>query len=577
MVPHGGALGAGQPDRDRASTARSARRKDHDARRDRHRARRGPLRRRRAVRPRAAPAVPRVSPGRRPLLRPARAGQLVVPRRRGRPRAARARRGRRVSRVHQRLPPPRRARRRGMRTRHALRLPMALVDLRRPRPPGRTAGSILVRIAAARAALADAPARARAPWAAARAADARAQLRSRGRAARDRAADRIVRTRIAPPRRHARDARGRELEAHRRHGHGGLPRRVPAQGNGRPAQHRQHADVRDVRPAPEDGDPRAVDPVATRPARARVGRSDAALPTRAQPVPVHRSRDRQRAGRAHARRARQPRRRDAVPILHLQLAVPRHRAGSESRPARVRGSLSRGVERRLPRRGAGTEELRSRARAQRAGRAQRDRAPGAAPKLRRAARILIAPTPAIEGHCDARFVGLREAFAANFSEQGEVGAGLCIEIGGARVVDLWGGHRDVARTRLWREDTLVNAFSVGKGVVAMLALVLIERGDLSLDAPVARYWPEFGAAGKHAITVRALLAHRAGLPAIRERLPDEALYEWDRICAALASQAPYWTPGTAHGYHVNTYGFLAGELIRRVTQLGVGEALAQIV
>jgi CubicO group peptidase (beta-lactamase class C family) len=190
---------------------------------------------------------------------------------------------------------------------------------------------------------------------------------------------------------------------------------------------------------------------------------------------------------------------------------------------------------------------------------------------------LIAPTPAIEGHCDARFVELREAFAANFSEHDEVGAGLCIEIGGARIVDLWGGHRDVARTRPWREDTLVNAFSVGKGVVAMLALVLIERGDLSLDAPVARYWPEFGAAGKHEITVRTLLAHRAGLPAIRERLPDEALYEWDRICAALAGQAPYWVPGTAHGYHVNTYGFLVGELIRRVTRSGVGEALARIV
>ena len=190
---------------------------------------------------------------------------------------------------------------------------------------------------------------------------------------------------------------------------------------------------------------------------------------------------------------------------------------------------------------------------------------------------MIAPTPAIEGHCDARFAGLREAFAANFAELDEVGAGLCIEIGGARVVDLWGGHRDVARTRPWTEDTLVNAFSVGKGVVAMLALVLIERGELSLDAPVASYWPEFGAAGKHEITVRALLAHRAGLPAIRERLPDEALYEWDRLCAALAGQAPWWAPGTAHGYHVNTYGFLVGELIRRVTRIGVGEALARIV
>jgi CubicO group peptidase (beta-lactamase class C family) len=190
---------------------------------------------------------------------------------------------------------------------------------------------------------------------------------------------------------------------------------------------------------------------------------------------------------------------------------------------------------------------------------------------------LIAPTPAIEGHCDARFAELREAFAANFRELDEVGAGLCVEIGGVRVADLWGGHCDAARTQPWREDTLVNAFSVGKGVVAMLALALIERGDLALDAPVARFWPEFGAAGKHATTVRTLLAHGAGLPAVRKRLPDAALYEWDRICTELAGQAPYWEPGTAHGYHVNTYGFLVGELVRRVTRIGVGEALARIV
>jgi CubicO group peptidase (beta-lactamase class C family) len=190
---------------------------------------------------------------------------------------------------------------------------------------------------------------------------------------------------------------------------------------------------------------------------------------------------------------------------------------------------------------------------------------------------LIAHTPVIEGHCDARFRALREAFAANFSEQGEVGAGLCVQIGGVRVVDLWGGHRDAARSEPWREDTLVNAFSVGKGVVAMLVLALIERGDLALDRPVAEAWPEFAASGKQAITVRTLLAHSAGLPAVRERMPDQALYDWNRMCAALAGQAPYWEPGTAHGYHVNTYGFLAGELVRRVTRVGVGEALARIL
>jgi CubicO group peptidase (beta-lactamase class C family) len=190
---------------------------------------------------------------------------------------------------------------------------------------------------------------------------------------------------------------------------------------------------------------------------------------------------------------------------------------------------------------------------------------------------LIAPTPAIEGRCDARFAALREAFASNFSELDEVGAGLCVQIDGSRVVDLWGGHRDAARREPWREDTLVNAYSVGKGVVAMLVLALVERGQIALDRPVAELWPEFAAAGKGATAVRTLLSHRAGLPAVRERLPDEALYDWDWMCSALAAQAPYWEPGTAHGYHVNTYGFLAGELVRRVTHLGVGAALARII
>lgn len=190
---------------------------------------------------------------------------------------------------------------------------------------------------------------------------------------------------------------------------------------------------------------------------------------------------------------------------------------------------------------------------------------------------MIAREPAIFGHCDERFAALRDAFAANFRELDEVGAGLCVQIGGVRVVDLWGGHRDAARTQPWTEHTLVNAYSVGKGVVAMLVLALIERGEIALDRPVATIWPEFAASGKDRIGVRTLLAHGAGLPAVRERLPDDALYDWGRMCAALAGQAPYWEPGSAHGYHVNTYGFLAGELVRRVTRIGVGEALAQIV
>lgn len=188
-----------------------------------------------------------------------------------------------------------------------------------------------------------------------------------------------------------------------------------------------------------------------------------------------------------------------------------------------------------------------------------------------------APTPPLEGRCDTRFAALRDALAANFSEDDEVGAGLCIYVGGACVVDLWGGFRDAARTVPWTQDTLVNAFSVGKGVLAMLVLTLVERGELALDVPVARIWPEFAASGKGSLTVRALLAHRAGLPAVRERLAEDALYNWPRMCSALARQAPYWEPGAAHGYHVNTYGFLAGELVRRVARCDVGEALARFV
>jgi CubicO group peptidase (beta-lactamase class C family) len=185
--------------------------------------------------------------------------------------------------------------------------------------------------------------------------------------------------------------------------------------------------------------------------------------------------------------------------------------------------------------------------------------------------------PRIQGRCDARFHALRDAFAANFADLDEIGAGLCVEVGGNCVVDLWGGHCDAARTQPWTEHTLVNAYSVGKGVVAMLVLALIERGEISLDEPVAKTWPEFATAGKDRVTVRTLLSHGAGLPAVRDRLPDDAIYDWDRMCAALAGQAPYWEPGSAHGYHVNTYGFLAGELVRRVTHLDVSEALTRIV
>jgi CubicO group peptidase (beta-lactamase class C family) len=172
---------------------------------------------------------------------------------------------------------------------------------------------------------------------------------------------------------------------------------------------------------------------------------------------------------------------------------------------------------------------------------------------------------------------VRAAFAATFVDQDEIGAAISVVVDGVAVVDLWGGHSDAERTRPWQRDTVVNAYSVGKGVLAVLVLALIERGAIELDAPVAILWPEFAAHGKGDLTVRGLLSHRAGLPAVRRRLSEGALYDWDLMCGELASQAPYWEPGAMHGYHVNTFGYLAGEIARRSSGLEVREALARFI
>jgi CubicO group peptidase (beta-lactamase class C family) len=186
------------------------------------------------------------------------------------------------------------------------------------------------------------------------------------------------------------------------------------------------------------------------------------------------------------------------------------------------------------------------------------------------------PTP-IAGRCDPRFARVRQAFVENFVDHGEVGAALSVFVDGVLVVDLCGGHTDETRTAPWCPDTLVNVYSVGKGVLAVLTLILVERGLIDLDAPVATFWPEFAVGGKSALTVRALLAHRAGLPALRKRLPEGAMFDWAVMTGALAGEVPFWVPGSAHGYHVNTYGYLVGELIRRVTGMRVGEAVRTYV
>ena len=179
----------------------------------------------------------------------------------------------------------------------------------------------------------------------------------------------------------------------------------------------------------------------------------------------------------------------------------------------------------------------------------------------------------IDGHCDPRFTGVREAFFRNFTERGDFGAAVCVYLDGVRVVDCWGGHADAARTRAWTADTIVSVASTTKGMVALCAHMLAERGKLDLDAPVARYWPEFAQADKEEIRVRWLLSHRAGLPAIRPTLPAEALFDWSAMTGALAESRPWWTPGSQHGYHAITYGHLVGEVIRRVDGRTVGAFL----
>jgi len=183
----------------------------------------------------------------------------------------------------------------------------------------------------------------------------------------------------------------------------------------------------------------------------------------------------------------------------------------------------------------------------------------------------------IDGTCDASFEPVRAAFAQNFAARGETGAAICVTAGGRVVADLWGGWTTSARRTPWRPDTLVNFFSVGKGMMSVLAARLAGTGLLDTDAPVARYWPEFGAAGKESVTVRQLLSHQAGVPAVRRRLPPGAMLDWAVMTGAIAEQVPWWQPGTAHGYHVNTFGFAVGEVLRRASGRTVGALLREEV
>jgi CubicO group peptidase (beta-lactamase class C family) len=181
----------------------------------------------------------------------------------------------------------------------------------------------------------------------------------------------------------------------------------------------------------------------------------------------------------------------------------------------------------------------------------------------------------VHGRYASGFAAVRGALSEILTTGSEVGVALAVYIDGQAVVDLWGGHSDAARTRGWDGDTIVNLYSIGKAVTAVCALRLVEAGRLDLDAPVARYWPEFAQAGKAGLPVRYLLTHQAALPAIGRPLPSGSWSDWNAMTEALAAQAPWWEPGSGHGYHVNTQGFLIGEVVRRVTGHTLGRYLRE--
>lgn len=182
----------------------------------------------------------------------------------------------------------------------------------------------------------------------------------------------------------------------------------------------------------------------------------------------------------------------------------------------------------------------------------------------------------VRGSCDSRFEAVRVALAELLDGE-DVGASAAVFVDGEPVADVWGGHTDAARTTAWERDTITNVWSTTKTMVALSALILADRGDLDLDAPVARYWPEFAAAGKAGVLVRHLLSHTAGLPDFDPPLESRDLLDWKRSTERLAAQAPAWEPGMLAGYHSVTQGFGIGEVVRRVTGQSFGAFFADQV
>ena len=180
----------------------------------------------------------------------------------------------------------------------------------------------------------------------------------------------------------------------------------------------------------------------------------------------------------------------------------------------------------------------------------------------------------VDGTVERGFEKVADAFERCFTEEGDVGAAVAVYRGGAPVVDLWGGDADAQGARPWTRDTVVMTFSTTKGVTAICANLLVQRGLLDPNAPVAQYWPEFATNGKQSVTVAMVLSHRAGLAAVDGAVGIDDVLGWHGVVAAIAAQSPQWEPGSAHGYHARTYGWITGEIIRRITGRSVGRFFA---
>jgi CubicO group peptidase (beta-lactamase class C family) len=183
------------------------------------------------------------------------------------------------------------------------------------------------------------------------------------------------------------------------------------------------------------------------------------------------------------------------------------------------------------------------------------------------------PRATVNGSCDKRFHRVRAAFEANFRERSEIGAAVAIWVDGDLAVNLWGGTADVTSRAPWQQDTLASVFSGSKALTSTCIHLLADRGEIDLYSPVSDYWPQFAQAGKQDITVASVMGHRSGVIGPRTRLTPEETLDWDAVCAHIAKAEPWWQPGTAQGYHMVTFGFILGELVRRITGRTLGQYL----